>query len=114
MRPLVPNLTILQLLILLLVPLVLAFSAPRGSSHVVRSIFPSFRDFPCPSPPLLAWDRPAAALLLDWSRAATGTVVVATFDSYHLSTFDASSGDLVAVLLPPQKMSEGCVDCLQM
>ena len=106
MQTCVPALPVLHLLVFLLAPLHFSASLPLGSSHVVRSVFPSSRSFPCPSPPSVAWHRPAAAAMFDWSRAATGTVVVVTFDGHYLVSFDASSGELAVIPLPPDKLSQ--------
>ena len=104
-------LIMLRLLLCLfsLVSLHHAAQPSHGTSHVVRSIFPSFRPFPCPPPPSSTWNRPAAAAMLDWSRAAAGTVVVATFDGIYLATFDSSSGEIAVIALPPDKLSRGHV-----
>jgi len=109
MRQLAPALPNLPLLLLLLAHSPFAFPLPQGSSQVVRSIFPSFSPFPCPSPPSVVWARPAAAALLDWSRATTGTAVVATFDGHYLATFEASAGDMVVMHLPPDRFLPGYV-----
>ena len=109
MRQLAPALPNLPLLLLLLAHSPFAFLLPQGSSQVVRSIFPSFSPFPCPSPPSVVWARPAAAALLDWSRATTGTAVVATFDGHYLATFEASAGDMVVMHLPPDRFWPGYV-----
>jgi hypothetical protein len=109
MRPCLPPCTILPLLLFLLVLPNFATALPLGLSHVVRSVFPSFRTFPCPSPPSISWSRPAAAAMFDWSRAATGTAVVVTFDGHYLETFQATSGELAVILLPSAKMTQECV-----
>ena len=108
MRPPVA-LPTLPLLLLLLVLLPLASPLPRGSSDVVRSVFPSLSPFPCPTPPSVRWAHPAAAALLDWSRAAAGSVVVATFDGRYLATFEASAGEMVVIHMPPDGFWPGCV-----
>ena len=98
----------LPLLLFVLAPLRHVVSQPQVPSHIVRSVFPSFRTFPCPAPPSTAWSRPAAAAVLDWSRAPAGTAVVVTFDEHYLATFEASTGEVAVIALPPDKLLPGC------